>query len=242
VQSKKALNDVWKYVFENLYELKEESVNIEERDVYIQDRLLNKIEKAIAEDESLKAIINEKKIKVNGIEYDNFYIVLEKIKSNPDAWRDIATYRRSPVAHGDLTIDNILINSNTDKPFIIDPSDDNQIRGPIIDLGRHTQSLAAGYEFMNDDEEPVSASIEGKIYAINYHDRRSAQYMQLHDYLVNTIMKKYFTPTEQRAALFHAGLLYGRMLAHRVVINPSNTLKYYAVCVMLLNRYYDQYK
>jgi len=241
-QSKKALNLVWKYVFTDLYELKKESFNPDQRDVYIQERLLDKMKKAVAEDESLRAIIGEKKIKVNGIVYDNFYTILDKIKSDTVAWNDLATYRTSSVAHGDLTIDNILINSITDKPFIIDPSDDNPVRGPIIDLGRHTQSLVVGYEFMNDDEEPVVSTIEGNMMAINYHDRRSAQYMQLYDYFVDTIMKKYFTPTEQKTALFHAGLLYGRMLAHRVVINPSNTLKYYAVSVVLLNRFYDQYK
>ncbi len=241
-QSKKAISQVWEYVFKNLYQLDKESLNTAERDVYVQERLLDKIEKAIKQNDDLKSIITEKKIKVNGTTYDNFYTILDRIKNNPQSWQDLATYRRSPVAHGDLTIDNILINGGTGKPYIIDPSDDNPIRGPIIDLGRHTQSLVAGYEFLNDDDEPVSAKMEGKLQAINYHDRRSAQYMQLYDYFVDVVMKKYFTPTEQKTALFHAGLLYGRMLAHRVVINPANTLKYYAVCVVLLNNFYDQYK
>lgn len=241
-QSKKAINQVWSHVFKDLYKLEKESLNTEERDIYIQERLLDKISKAISQDDSLRAIVSEKKIKVNGTTYDNFYTILGKIQSHAGAWNDLATYRRSPVAHGDLTVDNILINSSTDRPFIIDPSDDNPIRGPIIDLGRHMQSLVAGYEFLNDDEEPVFATVEGKLQTINYHDRRSAQYMQLHDYFVDTVMKKHFTSTEQRSALFHAGLLYGRMLAHRVVINPSNTLKYYAACVVLLNKYYDQYR
>lgn len=241
-QSKKALGAVWKYLFENLYKLEKEAFHEKERDEYIEDRLFKKLETAIAQNDDLTSVITAKKIKINGETYDNLYTILDKIKNHEQAWRDIGTYRASSVVHGDMTVDNILINTNDHVPLLIDPSDDNQIRGPIIDLGRHTQSLIAGYEFLNNDEEAVKATIDNGVVAINYHDRKSAHYMQLYDYLRTVILKKYFTPTEQKTSLFHAGLFYARMLAHRVVINPANPLKYYAVSVVLLNRFYDQYK
>lgn len=241
-QSKKAIDNVLSYVMKNIYSLQTETVNTRERDVYVEERLMKKMKGAVAVNEDLQQIINEKKIKINGELYDGFYTIMEKIKSNKQAWLDVATYRKSAVIHGDLTIDNILMDPRTDKPFIIDPSDDNQIRGPIIDFARHSQSLVAGYEFLNSDDEAVKARMSGKLIEINYHDRRSAAYMQLNEYLQNTLVPKYLTKTEQRTILFHAGLLYGRMLAHRVMINPHNTLKYYAVCVVLLNRFYRQYE
>lgn len=241
-QSKKAIASVWEYVFKNLYTLEPEAFHEKERDEYIEERLFKKIASAIEQSDDLTSVIKAKKIKINGEEYDNLYTVLEKIKHHKKAWKDIGTYRASSIAHGDLTIDNILININDHVPLLIDPSDDNQIRGPIIDLGRHTQSLIAGYEFLNNDEDPVRASIENGVVAINYHDRKSAHYMQLYEYLQDVILKKYFTETEQKTSIFHAGLFYGRMLAHRVVINPDNALKYYAVSVVLLNRFIDQYK
>lgn len=241
-QSKEALGAVWKYVFKNLYELKPESFHGKERDAYIEERLFKKLALAIEQNDDLTSVSNVDKIKINGELYDNMHVVLDKIKNHEQAWKDIGTYRASSVVHGDLTIDNILINSKNDTPLIIDPSDDNQIRGPIIDLGRQTQSLIAGYEFLNNDEEPVKATVENGVVTINYHDRKSAHYMQLYDYLQEVILKKYFTPTEQKTSIFHAGLFYGRMLAHRVVINPDNALKYYAVSVILLNQFLDQYK
>lgn len=238
--SKRLLDQTWSYVFKNIYDLKKETVNTKERDEYIEDRLLNKIKKAISVDDKLARAIEGQEIKINGVVYDNFYTILDKIKNNKKAWADIATYRKSKVTHGDLTMDNILVEG--DKPILIDPSDDNQIKGPIIDFGRHMQSLVAGYEFLNNDESPVDLVINSDLgLEINFYNHRSATYMQLCEHVESVIMKKYLTDAESRSVLFHSGLLYGRMLAHRVVINPANTLKYYAVCVVLLNKFYQQY-
>lgn len=238
--SKHLLDQTWNYVFKNIYDLKKESVNVKERDEYIEDRLLSKIKKAISVDEKLARAIEGREIKINGVMYDNFYTILDKIKNNKKAWTDIATYRKSKVTHGDLTMDNILVEG--DKPVLIDPSDDNQIKGPIVDFGRHMQSLVAGYEFLNNDESPIELAINSDLgMEINFYNHRSATYMQLCEHVENVIIKKYLTEAESRSVLFHSGLLYGRMLAHRVVINPSNTLKYYAVCVVLLNKFYQQY-
>lgn len=241
-QSKSALDSVWKYVTKNIYTLSKESYNPTTRDEYVEDRLMKKVKSAIVVNDDLALIANEKQIRINGETYDNFYVIMDKIKKHKQAWRDIATYRKSGAIHGDLTVDNILMDPRTDKPFIIDPSDDNQIRGPIIDFARHSQSLIAGYEFLNNDDGRVDAKRFGKIMAVNYHDHRSAKYMQLNDYAQTTLASKYLTETEKKTVLFHAGLLYGRMLAHRVVINPHNTLKYYAVSVRLLNEFYRQYE
>ena len=241
-QSKKVINSTWDYVFKNIYNLSEESVNKAERDEYIEDRLINKMKKAVSISDDLKDIIDFKTIKINGEEYDNFYTIIDKIKNDKQAWLDIATYRKSTLTHGDLTVDNILVNIKTDKPYIIDPSDDNQIRGPIIDFARHAQSLIAGYEFLNNDERPTEADIDDNKVSISYHDHRSARYMQLDKYFFSDLMPKYLTETERKTLLFHTGLLYGRMLAHRVFINSGNTLKYYAVCVVLLNKFYNQYR
>lgn len=240
-QSKQVIDDVWSYVFKNVYKLEKESVNTKERDIYVRERLLKKVEGAVAVNADLRSVIEAKKVIINGESYDNFNEIIHKIKKHKQAWTDIATYRKSVAIHGDLTVDNILVDTRTDKPVIIDPSDDNQVRGPIIDYARHTQSLVAGYEFLNSDDSPTVAQTVDGVITINYYDHRSARYMQLYDYVSNDLSKKYLTDTERRTVLFHTGLLYGRMLAHRVVINPNNTLKYYAVSVVLLNKFYRQY-
>jgi uncharacterized protein (TIRG00374 family) len=242
-QSKDMLDRVWKYVYENIYKLRKEATHKKERDNYVEERLMQKVIKACEVDDDLRSIIDDEKIKINGKVYDNFYTIINKIKADKTAWSDIATYRESDAIHGDLTVDNILVNVINNKPLIIDPSDDNQVRGPILDFARHTQSLAAGYEFLNDDISPTgyAREVDGLV-SINYINHRSARYMQLYEYFRSNIIKKYLTKTEAKTVLFHTGLLYGRILAHRVHINPDNVLKYYAVCVVLLNEFYEQYK
>lgn len=241
-QAKDVIDQIWAYVFENIYTLSAEKSHIKERDIYIQDRLLQKMQNAIKVNNELEMVQEYDSITINGEVYDNFGVIIEKIMSDERAWADIATYRASKSTHGDLTVDNILVDPVTQKPFIIDPSDDNPIRGPIIDLARFNQSLAGGYEFLNNDEEPVKPMIKDGVLNIDYNDKRSARYMELYEHTRENIMPKYFTEAELRTLAFHTGLLYGRMLAHRVVINPENPLKYYAICVVFLNRFYNQYQ
>lgn len=241
-QSKTAIDKVLRHVFKNVYKLEKESINISQRDEYVEERLMKKVESAVMVNDDLKGVIEDKYILINGEKYLNFYEVIKTIKQHKQAWSDIASYRKSKAIHGDLTIDNILINPITHDPIIIDPSDDNQVRGPIIDFARMTQSLVAGYELLNNDDEPVEATKIDTLMSINYHDPRSARYMQLYEYVAGPLSNKYLTETEQRAVLFHTGLLYGRMLAHRVVINPHNTLKYYAISVILFNEFLRQYE
>lgn len=241
-ESKRIVASVWEYMFKNVYRLKDEAFDGLSRDKYVEDRLMDKMMKAMAVNDDLRGIEDVSRINVNGQSYDNFPVIMEKIRQHEQAWHDLGTYRKSAVTHGDLTVDNILVDSKTDQPVIIDPSDDNQVRGPVVDLARFTQSLLAGYEFLTNDEEPVKVTEKNGIVSINYHDRRSARYHDLYRYFSEELEPGLFTDAERRTTLFHTGLLYGRMLAHRVNINPHNTLKYYGVCVVLLNEFYRQYE
>ena len=125
--------------------------------------------------------------------------------------------------------------------MLIDPSDDNQIQGRVLDFGRHMQSLLCGYEFLNLDDEPVKLVRNNDTVAISFQDRRSARYEQLHNHLVSKIMPKYLKEAEHRAVMFHVGLFYGRVLAHRVAINPDNVLKFYGTSVKAFNNFIEQY-
>ena len=181
------------------------------------------------------------RILVNGQELDNFATILDRITANETAWADLATYRTSAHIHGDLTVDNILVDLPTRDVLVIDPSDDNQVRGPIIDFARHMQSLLYGYEFLNEDESPVLLGARDGMPEIIYRDDRSARYAELADFVSTEVIPRHLSVAEQRSVLFHVGLFYGRMLTHRVVINSGTVLKYYGVCLQALNRFLDQY-
>lgn len=241
-ESTAILDEVWSYMFEHVYKLAGLKRHANNRDEYVDNRFEKRIEKAAVVSADLHTAMQGDKIYVNGELLDNYHTVMRRIKLNKQAWDDVATYRASSAIHGDLTVDNILVDTVKDTPILIDPSDDNQIQGPVLDFGRHMQSLFFGYEFLNLDDEAVKLRTKEGISEINFHENRSARYMQLAEHVVNVIMPKYLKDSEQRAVLFHVGLFYGRLLTHRVAINPDNVLKFYGTSIKALNQFIEQYE
>jgi uncharacterized protein (TIRG00374 family) len=240
-ESSAKLAEVWDYMYTHVYRLGPVEHRPEIRDDYVSERFVERVRAAAESHPALAEAMKSERIVVNGQTLDNFGTVLARISANKSAWEDLATFRTSDHIHGDLTIDNILVDLSTRAVLVIDPSDDNQIRGPIIDFARHMQSLLYGYEFLNEEESPVVLGGCDGMPEIIYRDDRSARYAELADYVGTAVMPRHLTPGEQRSVLFHVGLFYGRMLTHRVVINPGTALKYYAVCIQALNIFLAQY-
>lgn len=235
------LDAVWAFVTSEVYRLGPLREHPAERDDYVRERFVERVRAAAGQHEELGRAVAAEQVLVNGRLLDGFDAVLRRIRADERAWHDLAVYRESESIHGDLTVDNVLVDLETGRPLVIDPSDDNQVRGPVIDFARHMQSLHYGYEFLNEDTAPVRLAQEGGVPAISYRDHRSARYAELEDHVSTHVMTRYLSPSEQRSVLFHVGLFYGRMLTHRVVIDPGNALKYFAVSLQALNRFADQY-
>ncbi|GAA2035917.1 lysylphosphatidylglycerol synthase domain-containing protein [Pseudokineococcus marinus] len=236
------LDRVWAFVSTEVYRLGPLGEHPQQRDDYVRERFVDRVRAAADQHEELGRAVAAERVVVNGRVLDGFDAVLRRIRADERAWHDLSVYRESTSIHGDLTVDNVLVDLETDRPLVIDPSDDNQVRGPVIDFARHMQSLHYGYEFLNEDTAPVGLGEEGGVPAISYRDHRSARYAELEDHVTTHVMTRYLSPAEQRSVLFHVGLFYGRMLTHRVVIDPGNALKYFAVSLQALNRFADQYE
>jgi len=239
-QSKLILDDIWSVLFADVYgELGEPCLHKKEREAYIEKHIFGCLEKAAAADPELIRVAEPEKLIVNGVEYDNLYQVMGKIRLHKQAWRDIATYRQSQVVHGDVIVDNLLVTKATGRAFIIDPAPDgNIIEGPVFDFGKNLQSLYCGYETLLRDEDPVYLT-DGNV--IDYRDHKSSKYTQLSSYIRDELAPGYLTESERRAMLFHAAALYIRRLKHQVYYTPANALKFYAVGVKTLNDFLSQY-
>lgn len=240
-ESKAVIDKVWQALYDHLYKkVKEPVYNPKARDAYIEKHIFGCADKAAASHADIKVILKQPTIIINGKEYDNLHKIMDRIKNNKQAWRDIATFSEAPAVHGDPSIDNILVAPSTGKPLIIDPAPDgNIINGPVFDLGKFSQSFYCGYEFSFRDEEPVR--LENKN-SVRYRDHMSARYSKLWRYVHTELAPHYVSEAEQRAMLFHAGALHIRRLKHQVHYNADNTLKFYAVGVKALNEFLDQYK
>ena len=240
--SVEVLSTMWNTVVSNVYDLQPIAHHPQARDNYIEERLVTRVELAATAHPDLALALSYERITIGNVEYKNFREIIAAIKGQPQAWHDLGMFQTSTAIHGDLTIDNVLVNVANGSALIIDPSDDNQIRGPIIDFARQFQSLWGGYEFLNDqDDAPrIVISPDGARASLEYADIRSARYEELADWTWAKT-SEHLAPEELRSLPFHVGLFYGRMLTHRVTINPVTALIYYGKSVEFLNRFYSQY-
>lgn len=240
-QSKLVLEDAWQVLAEGVHSnVQKEKTYEAKRKAYIDKHIFGCLEKAAAVNAELIRAAEPEKLIINGVEYDNLYQIMDKIRANKKAWHDIATYRHSGAVHGDVIVDNLLVSQATGKVLVIDPAPDGNIfEGPVFDFGKLMQSLYCGYETLLRDEDPVYLVAGNKI---DYRDHKSGKYTQLSNYVRDELAPKHLTESEQRAMLFHAGTLYFRRLKHQVYYTPANVLKFYAVGVKTLNDFLTQYQ
>lgn len=239
-KAQRLLASAWKGLDKAVYSGTSQSINENSDDIerYIDTHITSCVEKAIKVQPGLKQAIEPKKIIVNGIEYDNLNQILRKIKQNKRAWSDISKYRSTGVVHGDMIMDNLLYSHESKKVIIIDPAPDgNIVNGPVFDFAKAAQSLYCGYEFLLRDETLV----EYKNNEIAFHEGKSLRFSELDIFMREILAKEYLSEGEQRAILFHAGVLFLRRLKHQVHYTPENTLKFYAVGIRTLNQFLEQY-
>jgi hypothetical protein len=150
----------------------------------------------------------------------------------------LASYQPTSSIHGDLTIDNLLVDE-FGQALVIDPSDDNSVRGPIIDYSRLLQSLEGGYEFINQlqpEEISVEYLPEKTCWSIRYPDKRSARYEDL-ALVVRKSASVYLSTQEVESLDFHISLLFARMLSHRVNISLETAPAYLATSLIFIERF-----
>jgi uncharacterized protein (TIRG00374 family) len=235
--SKSTLAGIFRYLFDNVYQLEPKKRHIVDVETYIHNKVYQKLDQASRLNLELSRLRDYETIVVNGVEYDNIHVVLEKIKKTPTIWKDLTTYRQSTLIHGDTQVDNILVSTKDHSFKIIDPVDQNEVMSPVVDFGRMAQSLNYGYEFLCRDDTPVIPN--GNV--VSFEDSISAAYRELYGHF-RTIAKELLTPEEYRSILFHTAVHYSRMSTHRVEINPANAAKFYAVSVRAFNDFLAQYK
>lgn len=240
-QTTKIIDEVWEYLRKDVHgQPAKLALHTKERDAYIDKHIFGCLEKAAKVDSELLRASAPEQLIINGKTYDNLYQIMDKIKHHPQAWKDIGTYQETAVVHGDVAIDNILVNQTDGHALLIDPAPDgNVINGPVFDFGKNMQSLYCGYEFLLRDEDPIYLV---KSNTINYRQHSSAQYRRLCTYVREELAPKYLSESEQKAILFHAAALHIRRLKHQVYYNPANVLKFYAVGVKTLNDFLAQYE
>ncbi len=204
-------------------------------DEYIENKVIGKVRDAANTSTTISRALEEERLIVNGRKLMNFNEVIKKIQQNKTAMSDVANFNESPI-HGDLTVDNIIVNPVNKDFVLLDPNNENAISDAVTDYGKMFQSLHSGYEFLVLIK---SAELTGN--KIVFEEKTSMQYNNLYKRLSTYLSNE--LPTDQyRAILFHEAVHYCRMLTYRVHINPQSAIAFYAIAVRLFNDFIEQYE
>lgn len=242
-QNSKLVRTILNNCNNHIYSLTGKSYSADEIRNYFQTHLMQRVNLAANSYEILEKVLRSNHIVINGRKYDNFFMIFERIISSEGIINELSSIRQSKQIHGDLTIDNILVNTVDGSPVIIDPSDDNPICSPVLDYSRLLQSLLGGYEFINQETTPpnISWNKDFSCPEIRFTELRSEKYSELAQFVLKE-SEKSLTFSENHALTFHVGLFFGRMLTHRVRINPKTSIIYLSKSIEYLNEYVNNFE
>lgn len=154
------------------------------------------------------------------------------IFSSPDWLEARLTDRRQSVIHGDLTIENIMINGTGDQSwFLIDPNPDNGFQTPFIDFAKLMQSLHLGYEALRSAPR---SKLSGNVLLIGIH--RSYQYDVLYDHYTAELRAR-FGEDGFKQILLHEWINYLRLIPYQLRENREAGLAFFGCLCLLVSEY-----
>ena len=149
--------------------------------------------------------------------------------------RQISDLRTASI-HGDLTIENIIVNTAEMRGmYIIDPNPENIFDTPLIDWAKLMQSLHLGYEGLN--KVPTCKWTNG---SFQMALTRSHAYSELFHFTRGKLADR-FGQGILREVTFHELINYLRLTPYKLRHAPQKGLTFFACTSMLLREYLEQY-
>lgn len=219
-------------------EIKDVSIELQQ---YLAKCFYERINAVTSQSPEIELFVNSRRpVYFNGEMYFDLKTIFEKIQDSDKCLAVLSSMNSTNRCHGDFTVDNILVRTETGSPVLIDPSDDNLLKGPLIDLSRLMQSFFGGYESLNMDTSKVNVKFDQNKTHINFHDVKSYKYVELSFWLYKEVLPKKLTGDELKAIKFHVGVFFSRMLTHRFLIDEKSMYKYIAISIKYLNEFYQE--
>lgn len=140
--------------------------------------------------------------------------------------------RETASIHGDLTIENIIVDPAFPGGwYLIDPNAGNIFDSPFIDWAKLMQSLNLGYEIFN---RGYNAVVDGQNIRLSFS--RSALYARLHGYYY-TLLEERFGVVGVREIAFHEMVNYLRLTPYKIRNTPQKAATFLACTSILLRQY-----
>ena len=173
------------------------------------------------------------RFRLNGTDYD---LAAWKCLQDLDWLRSQFNDRRLTQIHGDLTIENIIIDpAQPSGWYLIDPNPGNIFDSPFIDWAKLRQSLHLGYEGLN---KVVSCNWRGAELSIAL--TRSHAYDQLHAMVERSLTER-LGQDAHREIRFHELVNYLRLTPYKIRQDPTKGIAFFACTSILLRDYLRDY-
>lgn len=141
-ESKRVLDETWRALNRTVHKKTQKVVDHEAVTRYIDKHFYECLEKAQSVSDDFSLVTTSETIVINGKQYMNAYAIMAAIKKNKAVMKDLATYTSSGAVHGDVAIDNILVDRTSGKVTIIDPAPDgNIINGRVLTSAKHAVTI-----------------------------------------------------------------------------------------------------
>lgn len=135
--------------------------------------------------------------------------------------------------HGDLTIENIIVSESLS--IVIDPSNNNNFSGPLIDISRILQSLEGGHEFINRDFYDLRMNQE--LTEFYYTEIISSQYAELCKYVKEGFAPKFLNIRETKYINLLIASFFVRMIRHNLDVSEEKCLLYFCKSMIYLMKF-----
>jgi hypothetical protein len=146
--------------------------------------------------------------------------------------------RRQSSIHGDLTIENIILDGLSDSPktwFLIDPNPINGFQSPLIDFAKLMQSLHLGYESLH---KMPRAKFSASRLVVGLH--RSSQYERIHVHVVDQLRRSFGSDVLKEIDL-HEIINFLRLIPYQLRSNKEAGLAFFGCLCMLIREFDNKY-
>ena len=150
-----------------------------------------------------------------------------------DWLRDQVRCRLTSVIHGDLTIENVIVDRSGPAPgwYIIDPNPENIFNTPLIDWAKMMQSLRLGYESLN--RNGVAKVADNRL---DVPFSKSFAYTEMLLFF-DSLLQRHLDEEQLREVAFHELVNYLRLTLYKLRGAPDKAPTFFACSSVLLRRY-----
>lgn len=218
----------------NLHQRSKSKASEKQINEYIENKILLNIKK-IKEQKLLKDLLTYDELIINGKAYNNLAFFTPFFQKqhlisvfNDDECCEI---------HGDLTIENIIVNEDYKKGFyLIDPNSGNIHNTDCLDFSKLLQSLHGGYEFLMKTSQ-INVT-ENKI---SYTSTRSTTYEELLS-KYKSYLKEHFSDKKVKSIFYHEIVHWLRLMPYKFEKNGERALLFYSGFIIILNEIIDEFE